>query len=163
MTLRLEWLMFNGSCKMQNEVRKGADIKERLLEFAVRLGKAIEALPDTRLARHVAGQLVRSGTSPAPNYAEACAAESRRDVVHKLAIVLKELRESSVWIRLIVKSELIPERRLELLLNECDQHCKIIAKSLVTAKSNPSRPGSKYKPRRRFAFRILQYALLITH
>ena len=97
---------------MQNEgrglERKGADIEERLLEFAVRVGKAIDTLPDTRLGRHIAGQLVRSGTSPAPNYAEACAGESKKDFIHKLAIVLKELRESSVWIRLIVKSELIP-------------------------------------------------------
>lgn len=135
--------MSNGDWKMQNErqrpSRNGADIEERLLEFAVRVGKAIDALPDTRLGRHIAGQLVRSGTSPAPNYAEACAAESKKDFIHKLAIVLKELRESSVWIRLIVKSELIPEQRLELLRDECDQLCKIIAKSLVTAKSNQSR------------------------
>jgi len=128
---------------MQNErqgpSRNGADIEERLLEFAVRVGKAIDALPDTRLGRHIAGQLVRSGTSPAPNYAEACAAESKKDFIHKLAIVLKELRESSVWIRLIIKSVLIPEQRLELLRDECDQLCKIIAKSLVTAKSSQSR------------------------
>ena len=129
---------------MQNEgrelARRGEDIEERLLEFAVRVGKAIDSLPDTRLGRHIAGQLVRSGTSPAPNYAEACAAESKKDFIHKLAIVLKELRESSVWIRLIVKSALIPEQRLELLRDECDQLCKIIAMSLVTAKSNQSRP-----------------------
>lgn len=128
---------------MQNErkelARTGADIEERLLDFAVRAGKAVDALPDTRLGRHIAGQFVRSGTSPAPNYAEACAAESRKDFIHKLAIVLKELRESSVWIRLIVKSELMPEQRLELLRDECDQLCKIIAKSLVTAKTNQSR------------------------
>ena len=119
--------------------RKGADIEDRLLDFAVRVGKAIDALPDTRLGRHIAGQLVRSGTSPAPNYAEACAAESKKDFIHKLAIALKELRESSVWIRMIVKSELIPEQRLEQLRDECDQLCKIIAKSLVTAKSNQTR------------------------
>ena len=132
---------------MQNEgrrlERKGADIEERLLEFAVRVGKAIDTLPDTRLGRHIAGQLVRSGTSPAPNYAEACAAESKKDFIHKLAIVLKELRESSVWIRLIVKSELVPEKRLELLRDECDQLCKIIAKSLVTAKSTQPSTESK--------------------
>lgn len=126
---------------MQNEeqresLRKGADIEERLLEFAVRVGKAVDALPDTRLGRHISGQLVRSGTSPAPNYAEACAAESKKDFIHKLAIALKELRESSVWIRMIVKSELIPEQRLESLRDECEQLCKIIAKSLVTAKTN---------------------------
>lgn len=119
--------------------RKGADIEDRLLAFAVRVGKAVDALPNTRLGRHVAGQLVRSGTSPAPNYAEACAAESKNDFIHKLAIALKELRESSVWIRLIVKSELNPEQRLELLRDECDQLCKIIAKSLVTTKSNQLR------------------------
>ena len=87
--------------KKQNEARKGADIEERLLDFAVRVGRAIDALPDTRLARHIAGQLVRSGTSPAPNYAEGSAAESKLDFLHKLGIVLKELRESSVWIRLL--------------------------------------------------------------
>ncbi len=130
----------------QGSTRKGADIEERLLGFAVRVGRAIDALPDTRLGRHIAGQLVRSGTSPAPNYAEACAAESKRDFIHKLAIVLKELRESSVWIRLIVKSELIPEQRLELLRDECDQLCKIIAKSLVTAKSSQSRNTKTAKP-----------------
>ena len=131
---------------MQNEgreqgesARKGADIEERLLEFAVRVGKAVDALPGTRLGQHIAGQLVRSGTSPAPNYAEACAAESKKDFIHKLAIALKELRESNVWIRMIVKSELIPEQRIEQLQDECDQLCKIIAKSLVTAKTNQSR------------------------
>jgi len=116
--------------------RKGADIEERLLDFAVRIGKVIDALPETRLGRHIAGQLVRSGTSPAPNYAEACAAESKRDFIHKLGIVLKELRESAVWLRMIIKSELIPEQRLEPLRDECEQLCKIIAKSLVTAKTN---------------------------
>ncbi len=124
---------------MQNDGGwKGADLEERLLDFAVRVGKAIDALPETRLGRHIAGQLVRSGTSPAPNYAEACAAESKRDFIHKLALVLKELRESSIWIRLIVRSTLLPEQRLELLRDECDQLCKIIAKSLVTAKSGLS-------------------------
>lgn len=128
-----------GRPEQSDSARKGADIEERLLEFAVRVGKAVDALPDTRLGRHIAGQLVRSGTSPAPNYAEACAAESKKDFIHKLAIALKELRESSVWIRMIVKSELIPEQRLEQLQDECDQLCKIIAKSLVTAKSNQNR------------------------
>ncbi len=69
-------------------------LSDRLLDFAVRVGKVVDALPDTRLARHIAGQLVRCGTSPAPNYEEGCAAESRADFVHKLTICLKELRES---------------------------------------------------------------------
>ena len=80
--------------------RRGEDLEDRLLEFAARVGKLVDAMPETRLARHVAGQLVRSGTSPAPNYAEACAAESKRDFIHKLGIALKELRETKVWIKL---------------------------------------------------------------
>lgn len=129
--------MQNGGEESREASRKGAEIEERLMDFAVRVGKTVDALPETRLGRHIAGQLVRSGTSPAPNYAEACSAESKRDFIHKLAIALKELRESYVWIRLIVKSELLPEQRLEHLRDECDQLCKIVAKSLVTAKSRP--------------------------
>ena len=85
---------------------------ERLINFAARMGKVADALPDTRMGRHIGAQLVRSGTSPAPNYEEACAAESRADFVHKLSICLKELRESPLWIRLIIKTEMLPEQRM---------------------------------------------------
>ena len=107
-----------------------------MLDFTARVGKLVEALPDTRLGRHVAGQLVRSGTSPAPNYAEACAAESKKDFIHKLGIALKELRESRVWIKLILKSDMLSVDRIEQLLDESNQLCNIIGKSVVTAKAN---------------------------
>ena len=116
--------------------RRGEDLEERLLDFAARVGKVVDALPNTRLGRHVATQLVRSGTSPAPNYAEACAAESKRDFIHKLGITLKELRESRTWIKLILKSELIPESRMASLLDEIEQLCNIVGRSVVTAKAN---------------------------
>jgi four helix bundle protein len=115
------------------------DLSERLLRFAVRTGKLVDALPDTRLGRHIAGQLVRCGTSPAPNYEEACAAESRGDFIHKLSICLKELRESRVWIRMIIMAELLPGESTADLLDECHQLCNIIAQSLVTAKRNAGR------------------------
>jgi len=114
----------------------GEDISERLLEFAARVGRVVDALPETRLGRHIAGQLVRSGTSPAPNYEEACAGESRKDFVLKLSICLKELRESRCWLQLILKAELLSETQLATLVDESTQLCKIIAKSIVTAKSN---------------------------
>ena len=101
--------------------RKGEDLEERLLGFAARVDKVVDALPDTRLGRHIAGQLVRSGTSPAPNYAEACAAESKKDFIHKLGIALKELRETRIWLRLIVKTELLPLPRLTEVIDECEQ------------------------------------------
>jgi four helix bundle protein len=86
-----------------------------------------------------AGQLVRCGTSPAPNYEEACAAESRADFVHKLGICLKELRESRCWIRLIIRTELLPEHRMNELLDEANELCNIIGQSIVTAKENRER------------------------
>jgi len=116
------------------------EVSNRLLESAVRIGKVVDALPDTRLGRHVAGQLVRCGTSPPPNYEEARAAESRADFVHKLGICLKELRESRAWIRLIVEAELLPEARMADLLDECTQLCKIVGQSIVTAKGKKTRP-----------------------
>ena len=112
---------------------------ERLINFAARVGKVVDALPDTRMGRHVGGQLVRSGTSPAPNYEEACAAESRADFAHKLSICLKELRESRSWIRLIIKTEMLKEHRMGELLDECSQLCNIIAQSIVTSKENRKR------------------------
>lgn len=112
------------------------DLLERLIDFAARVGKVVDALPDTRMGRHVAGQLVRSGTSPAPNYEEGCAAESRADFVHKLSICLKELRESRSWIRLIIKTEMLSEHLLGDLLDECNQLCNIVGQSIVTAKGN---------------------------
>jgi four helix bundle protein len=117
-------------------LQAGRDLSERPLGFAVRVGKAENTLPRTRLGRHIAGQLIRSGTSAAPNYEEGCAAESRADFVHKLSICLKELRESRFWIRLIIESDLLPKTKMADLQDECSQLCKILAQSLLTAKKN---------------------------
>ncbi len=122
---------------------KGEDLAERLLDFAVRVGKVADALPKTRMGRHVAGQLVRCGTSPAPNYEEARAAESRADFIHKLRICLKELRESRCWLRLAAKGGLLSEQRLGPIVDEATQLCKIVGQSLVTARqiSRPRKPS----------------------
>jgi four helix bundle protein len=119
--------------------RRGDELLARLLDFAARIGKVVDALPETRMGRHVAGQLVRCGTSPAPNYAEACGGESRKDFVHKLSICLKELRETHCWLLLMAKAELLPEARLSGMIDECCQLMNIIAKSIVTAKRNGTR------------------------
>lgn len=114
-------------------------MEERLLEFAARAGAVVDALPDTRLGKHVAGQLVRCGTSPAPNYGEACAAESRADFVHKLAIVLRELRETRVWLKLCIKAKCLPASKLSAMIVEATELMKIVGKSIVTAKANESK------------------------
>lgn len=79
-------------------------LEERLIDFAVRIVKLSANLPKTPAGKHIAGQILRSGTSPAPNYGEARGAESHADFVHKLGIVLKELNETSIWLRVIERS-----------------------------------------------------------
>ncbi len=115
---------------------KPEELAERLVDFAVRIGKVVDALPDTRLGRHIGGQLVGSGTSPGANYEEACGAESRNDFIHKLRVCLKELRESRFWVRIIMKGELLPEHRMNDLFDECCQLCNIMGQSVATAKGN---------------------------
>lgn len=112
------------------------ELSDRLWSFAARIGKVVDALPDTRLGRHVAGQLVRSGTASAPNYEEGRCGESRADFVHKVSIALKELVETRGWLKFIVKAELLPSAKVEALLDECDQLCRILGKSISTAKGN---------------------------
>ena len=115
------------------------ELSERLLNFAARVGKVVDALPETRMGRHIAGQLVRCATSPAANYEEACAGESRADFIHKLQIVLKELRESRCWIRMIIGAELLPQARLAEILDEVNQLARIVAQSVVTTKAQKER------------------------
>ena len=118
---------------MDRERLSPEDLEDRLIDFAVRIGEVADALPDNRLGRHIADQIVRSGTSPAPNYSEGCAAESRRDFAHKLSISLKELRETKTWLRLIRKAELLPAHRLQAITDEADQLCAILSTSIHTA------------------------------
>ena len=110
------------------------DLEERLLTYSVRIIKIIEQLPDSRVGNHVAGQLLRSGTSPYPNHGEAQAAESAKDFIHKLRISLKELRESKRWLKLIQRVPLIEKpERLDDLLGETEELIKIFVTSVKTA------------------------------
>jgi four helix bundle protein len=113
---------------------KGDDIEERLIDFGVRIINVCEELSDSTTKKHIRGQLLRSGTAPAPNYGEARGAESSKDFVHKMRIVLKELNESRIWLKMTIRAEMLPESRLELLLDECDQLCRIVSASIHTVK-----------------------------
>jgi len=115
---------------------KGDELEERLIEFAVRIVKLCNAMPKTTTGRHLGSQLVRSGTSPALNYGEARAAESERDFVHKMRVVHKELNESNINLKIIHGSELLPEKMLRNIMDECDQLCRILNTSIQTALEN---------------------------
>jgi four helix bundle protein len=92
------------------------ELEDRLINFAVRIIRLSSQLPRTPAGKHVAGQILRAGTSPAPNYGEARGAESHADFVHKIRIVLKELHETSIWLRIIERSRLLGSHVLANIL-----------------------------------------------
>jgi four helix bundle protein len=111
------------------------DLEERLIDFAVRIIRMIEDLPNTRVGNHIAGQLLRCGTSPAPNYGEAQGAESSADFIHKMRVCLKELRETRVWLLMIVRATLIKSSsKLDPLIQETNELISIFVTSIRTAK-----------------------------
>lgn len=114
---------------------KGDDIEARLVDFAVMVIHLTDALPNTRSGNHLAGQLLRSGTSPAAHYAEARGAESDKDFIHKLRLASKELNESRVWVKIIWKGKLLPSAKIRGTYTECDELCRIMNASVKTAKN----------------------------
>jgi four helix bundle protein len=113
------------------------DLEERLIDFDVRIIRMAESMPKTRTANHIAGQLIRCGTSPAPNYGEAQSAESRADFIHKMKVCLKELRETRVWLLMIASAKLIkPVSKLDSLIQENNELISIFVTSIKTAKKD---------------------------
>ena len=113
------------------------DLEVRLLEFASAVIDLSEQLPDSRAGNHVAGQILRSGTSPYPNHGEAEDAESREDFIHKLKVCLKELRETRRWARLIQRKSWVKDKTtLLFILSEADELIRIFFSSIQTARRN---------------------------
>jgi len=111
-------------------------LADRLLDFAAEVIELTGLLPGFSVGKYITGQLVRSGTSPGANYEEACGAESRADFIHKMGIVLKELKESRFWLKLIKRTKLIKINKVEPTLKECEELCSIVAQSIITARGN---------------------------
>jgi len=115
---------------------KSAILLDRVIAFASRTINLVELLPENRVGSHIANQLLRCGSSPAANYAEAVSAESRRDFIHKLCIALKELRETFVWLRIIETRKLLPPQTLFDMIQECNELISIFVASVATARKN---------------------------
>jgi four helix bundle protein len=115
---------------------KGDDLQERLINFAVTIIKLCSRLPKDQVGAHIAGQLLRSGTSSAPNYAEARGAESKKDFLHKLRIASKELNETVVWLSILEKSQLLSTDDIKPASDECEELSRIIGASIHTVKKN---------------------------
>ena len=110
-----------------------SELEDRLVDFAVIVIGVVESLPATKAGNHIAGQLARSGTSPAPNYGEARSAESRRDFIHKIKIALKELRETMIWLKIISRKRLGDCREVPAAIAECNELIAIFVSSTKTA------------------------------
>jgi four helix bundle protein len=134
----IEYPISNKEFPMMKE--REYDLQDRLVDYSVRIIKLSESLPETKAGKHVSLQILRSGTSPAPNYGEAQSAESKADFVHKLKISLKELRETEIWLKVISKVPMVEsENRLAPLLQESDELIAILFKSVETAKKGKDR------------------------
>jgi len=127
--------MFNIQCSVMEG--KKYDLEDRLIEYSCRMIDVVEALPSTRAGNYLAGQLIKCCLSPALNYGEVQAAESRNDFIHKLGVVLKELKECRTALKIIRRKELIkPIKRVDQIFKETEELIAIIAKSIETATKN---------------------------
>lgn len=115
------------------------DLEDRLLDYACAIIRLVESLPNSRTANHLAGQLMRSGTSPLPNHGESQAAESVDDFIHKISVVLKELRESERWLKLLARLKYGNAQALIFLTGETDELIRIFRASLNTARERKIR------------------------
>src|SRR5262245_48164761 len=106
------------------------DLEERLVRFAVSIVTLTGQLPQNFQAKHIATQVLRSGTAAAPNYGEARAAESRADFIHKLKVALKELNETAIWLRIIQGVFAVDSDFLSRLVAENHELCKILVASI---------------------------------
>ena len=132
-TLLDDWIVAGGGSMY--------DLEERLPEFSAQVIQLTEGMNPSVAGRHIAGQLIRSSTSPLANHGEAQAAESSKGFIHKLKLSLKELRETFRWLKL-VKRVPFPNKPESLykILEETDQLIRILVASIKTA-----RQRSKYR------------------
>ena len=112
------------------------ELKERFRTFSIRIIKMVDNMPNTISARAIAGQVVRSGTSPAANYRAACIAKSDKDFLNKLKMVEEELDETSHWLDLIIETEMLPRERMEPLYTECKELLSIIVRSITSTRKH---------------------------
>jgi four helix bundle protein len=126
---------------MLEKVALSDKLEERLIEFAARIMNLAGSLAKTFQGRHIAKQIVRCGTAGAANYAEARGAESRADFIHKMKVVQKELNETSVWLRVILKSSVLSPDLIVAIVAENKELSRIVTASIRTARANETAPS----------------------
>ncbi len=120
----------------KNNIMNKFDLEERLIEFAVLIIEIVNEIENNKAGNHLSGQIVRSGTSVALNYGEAQSAESKRDFIHKMKVILKELRETFICLKILTKSKIYTEYKIEKAKKENNELISIFVKSIETAVKN---------------------------
>src|SRR2546430_4885892 len=110
-----------------------SELKERTKQFALRVMRLVDALPNTPKGRAIASQLVRSGTSVAANYRAACRGRSKAEFIAKVGIVEEEADETALWLKLIINDKLLPEKKVAPLLKEANEVTAKMAASYISA------------------------------
>ncbi|HUS91843.1 MAG TPA: four helix bundle protein [Phycisphaerae bacterium] len=118
-----------------------SELSDRLLDFAARIGRVVDVLPTTPLSERIARGVVESGTAAGLNYEEATSTRRRVEFTGQLSDTLKELRKTGYWLRLIVKSSLLPAEEVREMIEECQQLCDIMEQSISTDRSRTWRFG----------------------
>lgn len=119
------------------------ELRNRTKQYALRIMKVVEALPNNIRGRVVADQLMRSGTSVGANYRAVCRARSRKEFVAKLGVVIEEADESAFWMELTMESGMLSEKKLGLLLREANELVAIMTASRKTAQRRAVRAKAK--------------------
>jgi four helix bundle protein len=112
------------------------ELKERTIQFAVRVLNFADALPNRPSGRTIAGQVARSGCSVAANYRSALRGKSRADFVNKITIVLEEADETDLWIELAKRAALVPSKQVAPLQAEAIELVKIFSATRRTARNH---------------------------
>ena len=108
-------------------------LKERTKQFALRVMRLVDVLPNTPKGRAIASQLVRSGTSVAANYRAACRGRSKAEFIAKVGIVEEEADETALWLELIIEDKFLPEKKIASLLKEANELTAIMVASYISA------------------------------
>ncbi|HVS94814.1 MAG TPA: four helix bundle protein [Mucilaginibacter sp.] len=112
------------------------DLKARTKNFALNIIKLVKSMPEDRIGRVLANQILRSGTSVGANYRSACKARSKADFISKITVVEEEADETSFWLELIMESETLNNDLTKMLHKESNELTAIFTSSGKTAKEN---------------------------
>jgi four helix bundle protein len=118
------------------EIQRKYDLEDRLVKFAIMILEVCDLLPNSKAGQNLEYQLSKSGTAPALMYGEVQAAESRADFIHKMKMLLKELRETKISLRIINEKPIVQNSKVDSTLKECNELIGIFTKSIETAKKN---------------------------